>query len=128
MYVQRFWDIDDRRLRAEQVGDKDELLLQDRRYVRLCEDEFELVRLGWIDAEIWAVWHASIRVALEHSRALVDAEPIDLLLARRCRGAFEHEPTACPAVIGPLESTRASKHRYRLRRNRRRVAPQLRSN
>ena len=127
IYIQRFWDIDDARQRATIDGKDNEALFQDRRYVRLCEDEFEIARLGFLDPKTWAVWHSAIRDALQGSRSLTAAGPDELVLARRCRDAAQHEPSACPAIIGRLEPNRASKHRSWLTRKGRGVAARLRA-
>ncbi|MDI5975993.1 hypothetical protein [Amycolatopsis magusensis] len=61
VYVQRYWALMDRlsldALRGEPVGD---LVDDDQRavraYLRLCEDQLDLRRRGWLSASTWLIW------------------------------------------------------------------------
>lgn len=63
-YINRYWTINDDQLRAVWRADLSEQNLHFDRYLRLCEDEFEVARLGWIDRKTWRVWHSAIRSSL----------------------------------------------------------------
>ena len=70
IFVQRYWSLIDRlSLDAQSgserpwVGATDESAV--RSYLRLCEDELELRKEGWISGETWAIWQAGIEVQLE---------------------------------------------------------------
>lgn len=49
-FVSRYWDLDDERVAALESDSIDQ-----RRYLRLCEDEFESMRLGQISWRTWEV-------------------------------------------------------------------------
>lgn len=126
LYVQRFWDIDDLRQRATQAGKSEELDVLDLRYLRLCEDEFEIARAGLLDPKIWAVWHGPIVEGLRDSKPLREAHPREFVLAQRCLAANQHEPSECPAIIGRLRPNPYSRHRWWGTRTARRFAALLR--
>jgi hypothetical protein len=50
-HLQWFWDVDDRFLDEEGCHGPDSA--DARRNLRLCEDEFEVARQGWIDFGVW---------------------------------------------------------------------------
>lgn len=54
-YIQRYWAIDDDLLRFPK-GSEDHRHAR-HRYLRLCEDEFEAARRGWLDKHQWEIWH-----------------------------------------------------------------------
>lgn len=91
VYIKRYWEVD-------------EFLLHDRfpppdspnarRYLRLCEDEFDVVRQGWIDVAIWRTWHEGIRSQVELLR--LDVSEYDHL--KRCMDDHDHTPTRCPGL------------------------------
>ena len=122
LYVQRFWHIDDLRQRAAQASNAEEMLLLDRMYARLCEDEFEIARVGLLDAKIWAVWHGPIVEGLRDSQSLCNASTAEFVLARRCLGAEQHEPSECRALIGRLRPNPSTRHRWWATRTMRRCA------
>ena len=47
-YIKRYWDIEDRLRSAEAAKDGEATRLQVERYIRLCEDEYELA-----DSDLW---------------------------------------------------------------------------
>lgn len=55
LYIQRFWQIDDDLLRSA-TGSSEHNQAR-HRYVRLCEDEFEAARRGWLELGQWRAWH-----------------------------------------------------------------------
>lgn len=57
-FVKRYWSIGDDALQepSAKAGD-----VERQRYLRLCEDEFEVMRLGAISWRTWEVWHEAIR-------------------------------------------------------------------
>jgi hypothetical protein len=84
IYVQRYWALMDQlsldALKDGQskphnsmgpltVADGQEICHNDQRivhsYLRLCEDELELRREGWISSETWAIWQAGIAAQLQ---------------------------------------------------------------
>jgi hypothetical protein len=54
-YIQRFWEIDDAMLREPKGTDSHRR--ERHRYLRLCEDEYDAARYGWLDREHWSIWH-----------------------------------------------------------------------
>lgn len=86
LYVQRYWAIQDRRSVADRLGSRrlrtrrDQAVALD--YLRLCEDELEVRKLGLVTNKTWRVWAPSIASALTDSRN-------QRLLARR-PDEFEH--------------------------------------
>src|SRR6476661_3399334 len=67
LYIQRYWQIDDAMKLAVAEGKSD--AVDQARYLVLCEDEYEVAQLGWIDANVWRVWHEAI---------VIGTQPIDL--------------------------------------------------
>lgn len=55
-FVSRYWEISDQRLQGDGQSE-----VQVKRYLRLCEDEFEVMRLGSISWRTWEVWHDAMR-------------------------------------------------------------------
>ena len=91
LYIKRYWDLEDLRL-AQEVPDHVLAL----RYDRLCEDEYEVARLGWIDTNVWAVWHRSIQSYLnEAERNVAEFD----LLSQCQRGPVQHHGNECPALM-----------------------------
>jgi len=64
-YVQRYWAISDRWSlavmlhNAHSISDDDQLAI--RAYIQLCEDEWDIRRLGWISKSSWKSWLSAIR-------------------------------------------------------------------
>jgi hypothetical protein len=57
-FIRRYWAIGDDAL---QQPDTHSGAVYRERYLRLCEDEFEVMRLGSISWRTWEVWHEAIR-------------------------------------------------------------------
>ncbi|MFD5724340.1 hypothetical protein [Streptomyces sp. NPDC127036] len=70
-YVERYWQILDRFPAEALVGEErtappsPEECKTIRLYLRLCEDELELRRLGWVGRETWNQWGPGIKAQLE---------------------------------------------------------------
>jgi hypothetical protein len=79
LYVKRFWELDDAVRLAKADGAP--LSVHHERYLRLCEDEYEIARLGWIELKVWDVWHEGIQIGVSK----LSVEPTDLQLLQRCR-------------------------------------------
>jgi hypothetical protein len=100
IYIQRFWEISDARLRAEKGNGDTEM--EAARYLRLCEDEYEIAALRFLDSRTWHLWHRTIRQCLEgdiDSQKLLDAEPDAFQLVQACwrQRPAEHAPRQCEA-------------------------------
>jgi hypothetical protein len=70
IYVQRYWTLIDKlslealRGRAQpQIRVIDQQIV--RSYLRLCEDELELRKAGWITSDTWEIWETGIRAQLK---------------------------------------------------------------
>jgi hypothetical protein len=65
-FVDRFWGIEDDRLRDTESAE-----VNRRRYLRLCEDQYEHARLKQFSKRTWDVWHEGIQLGvgtdLEHA-------------------------------------------------------------
>ncbi|MGV8874591.1 MAG: hypothetical protein ACOH2Q_18815 [Rhodococcus sp. (in: high G+C Gram-positive bacteria)] len=94
-YIERFWEIDDSISRAELIEAEFELEMHRRRYAKLCEDEMEIVSLGWIDRKTWKVWHEGMVLAPSRSRTVTHERELSYLSA--CRLSQPHTSSACPA-------------------------------
>ena len=91
-YIGRFWAIDDDIVAA---GTDDERALHCLRYARLCEDEMEVVALGWIDRRTWSVWHEGIVSTAAVER--IDRVRDSFELLGECFAHPHHSATECPA-------------------------------
>lgn len=110
-YVDRYWKIDEARLRAaidlSNPRRQLEIRLQDASYARLCEDEYEMRRLGSVSGSTWRVWHSAIVeqgvVVLEVLADVEFQELSDLRLhyVKCCLEHLDgHDPGKCPAIEG----------------------------
>jgi hypothetical protein len=69
-FVRRFWDISDRLSFEAHKGrsDDNEISRDDRdaalAYLRLCEDELDYRKLGWISNGTWRLWSQSMSTLL----------------------------------------------------------------
>lgn len=85
-FVDRFWGIEDDRLREtepEKVNRK--------RYLRLCEDQYEHARLKQISKRTWDIWHEGILLGVDGQ--VENAGTWTAL----CVAAGEHDGSQCPA-------------------------------
>lgn len=57
-FIRRYWAIADDALQQPATHSG---TVERERYLRLCEDEFEVMRLGSISWRTWEVWHEAIR-------------------------------------------------------------------
>jgi hypothetical protein len=70
IYVQRYWVLMDqlsldaiKGRERPQINPTDQHVI--RSYLRLCEDELELRREGWISEETWAIWRTGILAQIQ---------------------------------------------------------------
>lgn len=91
-FIKRYWAIGDDALQhpGTHAGS-----VERQRYLRLCEDEFEVMRLGTLSWRTWEVWHEAIRVgAAPHRGHLAGHEWLATCMARGdhrgsdCHGIF----------------------------------------
>ncbi|WP_156391119.1 MULTISPECIES: hypothetical protein [unclassified Nocardioides] len=91
-FIKRYWAIGDDALQqpGTHAGP-----VERQRYLRLCEDEFEVMRLGSISWRTWEVWHEAIRAgAAPHREHLAGHEWLSTCMARGdhrgsdCHGIF----------------------------------------
>lgn len=103
-FVKRYWLIADDHMRVENGittnlgGYIHALELHNRRYLRLCEDEFELRRLRRIRRGTWEIWHAAIVTMPDDVKGLLferpdsqSSEDDDFSHVRRCISQAIHE-------------------------------------
>lgn len=91
-FVKRYWSICDDSLQTPTPQTAD---VERQRYLRLCEDEFEVMRLGSVSWRTWEVWHEAIQ---EGSRTYSDAlNGYDWLST--CMQAGEHPGCNCPGIF-----------------------------
>lgn len=89
LYVQRYWAIHDRQSADARLGRDAKLRKADRAlaldYLRLCEDELEIRKLGLVTNRTWAVWSDAIEagIATPLSRELIDERPAELHYVRQ---------------------------------------------
>lgn len=105
LFVDRYWQIDDDLIQAPETQSQ-----YWRRYLRLCEDEFESMRLGQISWRSWEVWHDSIRDREIGTRAaldLADSEQFEWL--RLCLDDPRHAGAECWGIFAPSRQDH-SKH------------------
>src|SRR4051794_7828143 len=88
-FVHRYWTIEDDRLRDGTERDA----INRQRYLRLCEDQFEHVRLGQVSKRTWAVWHSGIRPSLSS-----DIDGAGEFTLRCAEGEATHDPGDCPGI------------------------------
>lgn len=92
-FVKRYWVISDDGLqqRTENAGD-----VEERRYLRLCEDEFEVMRLGSISWRTWEVWHEAIRdEAVKHAERIDEHDWLSTCL----QSDHDHRGSDCPGIF-----------------------------
>ena len=58
LYINRFWSVDDELTMADPASEPERYKRLRIPYLKLCEDEFDAARLGWLDPQQWAVWHS----------------------------------------------------------------------
>ena len=91
-FIRRYWSIGDDALQqpATHTG-----TVERDRYLRLCEDEFEVMRLGSISWRTWEVWHEAIRDgAAQHRDHL---KSYDWL--RTCMEYADHPGSECHGIF-----------------------------
>ena len=91
-FVKRYWSISDDSLQQPSTHAG---AVERQRYLRLCEDEFEVMRLGAISWRTWEVWHEAIRDGVGAPSA--EVERFDWLLT--CLRHHEHRGSHCPAIF-----------------------------
>jgi hypothetical protein len=91
-FVKRYWVITDDAL---QQADHDSHV-KEQRYLRLCEDEFEVMRLGSASWRTWEVWHEAIRDEAGKYPDRVDTHE----WLSTCLGAeHNHQGSDCPGIF-----------------------------
>ena len=108
-FVARYWEISDG---AGDEPDGDDV----RRYLRLAEDEFELMRLGRISWGTWDIWHDGIHADLARFSVTKDDDRIGHW-TRTCLGARSggqtHSGLGCPALFEANVDNVVAAHRSR---------------
>ncbi len=96
VYVQQYWKIEEDLVRETPLSATKP---SEHRYLRLCEDEFDAARQGWIDVAIWRIWHDGMRSELEKVGLdqLAEFDQLHLCMSDENR----HEPTQCPGLGEP---------------------------
>jgi hypothetical protein len=92
VYIKRYWKIDDHLL---QEGCPSPDSANAGRYLRLCEDEFDAARQGWIDVAVWRAWHGSIQSQVREL-GLNDVRKYKQL--QRCMDQPDHKATKCEGL------------------------------
>lgn len=88
VYIERYWAVDEYLLHNPRpAADSPDA----HRYLRLCEDEFDAARQGWIDVAIWRTWHAGIRSQVQE----LDLDVREFDQVKQCLDQPEHPPTRC---------------------------------
>jgi hypothetical protein len=110
LYINRFWSVDDELTMADPESEPERYKRLRIRYLKLCEDEFDAARLGWLDPQQWAVWHseylrASLRAELE-SAIRDHGDALDLRSLKAC--------LAQTATVGPHDAQTCSALAIRL--------------
>jgi hypothetical protein len=91
VYIKRYWEVDELFVRDDHQRQDSTYA---RRYLRLCEDEFDAAQLGWVDIAVWRAWHEGIRSQVKRERFNVDKYG----QLKRCMEQRDHEPTKCPGL------------------------------
>lgn len=96
-YVDRYWTIDDEALTSHD----DRCVERLARYLRLCEDEFDAMRLGQISWRTWNVWHDAFddRISDTDVREYLRSHREEFTWIRTCADAEPHIGTQCAAVL-----------------------------
>lgn len=94
-FVDRYWSIEDDRL-ADRTGDSE--AVHRRRYFRLTEDQFELMRLGQISWSTWEIWHDGIAAGAADFDAAAHGPHKWLEACTSMSAHFGHE---CEALTTP---------------------------
>ena len=106
LYINRFWSVDDELTMADPASEPERYKRLRIRYLKLCEDEFDAARLGWLDPQQWAVWHseylrASLRAELE-SAIRDHGDALDLRSLKAClaqtASVGPHDAQTCSAL------------------------------
>jgi len=101
-YIKRYWQIDDSRRRARGPFAAAARRVDDGRYLTLCEDEYDLMSEGMLDAELWEMWHGCIQAdapELLGTRAGRPDQPSEQLRwLRQCLAAPKHRGVDCPSI------------------------------
>lgn len=93
-YIARYWELDDALLLTDKKSDDHRR--HRHRYLRLCEDEYDAARLGWLDAEQWGAWHKALvgdrtREMLRSDLAVCDPDKEGFSSLRACLGQIAAE-------------------------------------
>lgn len=91
-FIKRYWSIGDDSLQDPSAHSG---MIRRHRYLRLCEDEFEVMRLGSVSWRTWEVWHEAIRG--EAAQYSDDVEAFDWLAT--CLGLDDHRGSDCQGIF-----------------------------
>lgn len=98
-FVKRYWSIGDDSLRQPTSEGSD---VYRQRYLRLCEDEFEVMRLGAISWRTWEVWHDAIRDgSASYSRELAGFSGLST-----CMRSGDHSGCDCEGIFRSEQGVR----------------------
>lgn len=94
VYIQRYWEIDDKFIEEGHPG----CGANARRHLRLREDEFEVTRQGRIDFGVWRTWHSGIRSRVAELDLEQEVSKYELL--SKCIGSPDpnHSARKCKAL------------------------------
>jgi hypothetical protein len=92
LYVQRYWELDDA-IRLAEAADQS-VSVHHERYLRLCEDEYEVTGLGWIPMSVWAIWHEGIQNGVRG----LGTDTHDLHWLQACLTCETHHAIVCPGL------------------------------
>jgi hypothetical protein len=113
LYIHRFWSVDDELTMTDPATEPEHYNRLRIRYLKLCEDEFDAARLGWLDPQQWGVLHsaylrASLRAELE-SAIRDHGDVLDLRSLKACLAQTASAGPQCgPDGGGWIESSFAS--------------------
>ncbi|MDQ3480844.1 MAG: hypothetical protein M3423_05865 [Actinomycetota bacterium] len=109
-YINRYWEFKDAR-----EGNFLESEASRKRNVRLCEDEYELVRSNRLRRRTWALWHPAIveklaEFPLRERTGLVERAKqvggarslVGQCITADLEGHERHDAHDCPAIFAPL--------------------------
>jgi hypothetical protein len=99
VYVQRYWEVDEPFLSTPPPPDGSS---DAKRYLRLCEDEYDVAKLGWVDVGVWKIWHQGIRTQVKN----LSYDTQDFANLSECiNGPSDHLARNCPG-LEPLSRRR----------------------
>lgn len=106
LYTSRFSAVDDELTMIDPESEPERYKRLRVRYLKLCEDEFDAARLGWLDSEQWAIWHHEYtrpRLREELESSIRDhGDELDIPSLKAClaqtASAGPHDRQTCSAL------------------------------